>query len=80
MSLSDLIFEKAPWWIAIFVLTIIGIFRYGPKFLREWGNTLREIKKKGLHSEYITDLKMQRDRLQKENDLLREKLEKYGTN
>lgn len=74
MSLSDLIFEKAPWWIAIVVLTLIGIFRYGPKFLKEWGNTLREIKKKGLHSEYITDLKMQRDRLMKEVEELKKEL------
>lgn len=74
MSLSDFLFEKTPWWIAMIILTILGLVKFGPKFLREWGNTLRDLRKKGLESEYITDLKMQRDRLLKEVEELKREL------
>lgn len=73
-QLKDLI----PTWLLVVFMLLVGVMRYGPKFIRdvlqtaeEWGSKSEAVK-----NEYIAMLKRDKASLQKEVGRLRKQLEK----
>jgi hypothetical protein len=69
--------ETLPAWLVGVIMLMIGVVRYGPKFIRSVKETAEEMRgKDGKYAdEYVAMLKEERDRLLKKVEDLERKLD-----
>jgi len=72
------LFKEVPVWFIILALTFGGVVKYGPKFFKDMISIAEKYKDKSdtVKNEFIAMLQMDKQRLQKEKDELKKKIEK----